>query len=36
MHAKLDAVREREWQQQERLQIEQLEVLKRIEAKLGT
>jgi uncharacterized membrane protein len=34
LHAKLDAVRESEWHELQRLQVEQLDVLKRIEAKL--
>jgi uncharacterized membrane protein/uncharacterized membrane protein YeaQ/YmgE (transglycosylase-associated protein family) len=35
LHAKLDAVRDREWLELQRLQFEQLEVLKRIEQRLS-
>ncbi len=35
LHAKLDAVRESEWQELQRLQVQQLDVLKRIEARLA-
>ena len=36
LHAKLDAVREREWAEFLSLQREQLEALRRIEGRLGT